>query len=224
VTYHPPALSPGTTIVLVRHGETESNVRQVWYGALDAPLTARGRRQVQVTAQRLAELHAQQPVEHFYVSPLPRAKSTAAAIEAAIGLQAEVEPGLREFSIGDWEGRTYKQLREIDKLWERWNADPAFAPPNGESPLAFSTRVAQVLEELAAKHSGASILAVSHGAVIATLLGKWLGSGPQDWRLFDPHNCAISLLEWDARRWQGRLVNDISHLPRDAVVLAAPEY
>ena len=63
-----------------------------------------------------------------------------------------VEDGLREFSIGDWEGRTYRDLIDNEQLWHRWAIDPTFTPPNGESPVSFGERAVAALEDLAARH------------------------------------------------------------------------
>ncbi len=127
---------------------------------------------------RVAPAHARRPI---YVSPLPRARSTAAAIAAALAITPVVTEGLREFSIGDWEGRTYRDLIDNEDLWGRWRADPGFAPPNGESPRSFTARVLHDLTPLVAKHPGELLLFVSHGGVIGCLLDAWLGEGRGDW-------------------------------------------
>jgi broad specificity phosphatase PhoE len=210
-----------TVLILVRHAETESNVNQRWYGALDAPLTERGRAQVAATAAAVAELTERYPPDVFYVSPLPRAQSTAAAIADAIDMPPAVEDELREFDLGDWEGRTFQDLRETEDLWGRWAADPSFAPPNGESPASFSQRVEAALQNLVARHPGETVLIVSHGAVIGNVLTRWLGDG-KDWRRWDPPNCSITVLERgmdshaDESAWKPILVNDVSHLQGDA--------
>jgi broad specificity phosphatase PhoE len=208
-----------TTMILVRHGETEANVKQVWQGSLDAPLTKRGMLQVEHTAGRIAELARNHPIDHFYVSPLPRARSTAAAIAAAIRQEPVIYDGVREFDLGDWEGRTFQDLRQHEDLWNHWAADPSFAPPNGESPISFGTRIRAAFETLAENHPDDTVLVVSHGGVIANLLASWLGDGPQDWRNFDTHNCAVSVLARTPESWQGIIVNDISHLPSAARVV-----
>ncbi len=213
-----------TRLILVRHGETEANVNQIWHGAMDAPLTERGRRQVAATATRLAQLHQTHAVDHLYVSPLPRAQSTAAAIAQAIGLEAEKVDGLREFSIGDWEGRAFRELREKEDLWGRWADDPHFAPPNGESPSSFNSRVVNAVQTLVTQHPDETIVAVSHGGVISSLLASFIGEGPDDWQRFDPHNCAISILDWDGAAWTPVLINDIDHLPASARADYVPDY
>jgi broad specificity phosphatase PhoE len=201
-----------TRLILVRHGETEANVSQIWHGALDAPLTPQGEAQVAAVSARLAALHAETPIEHFYVSPLSRARITAQAIADAIGLEPEIEEGLQEMSIGDWEGRTFAHLRDVDRLWERWKADPSFAPPNGESPLLFTTRVPGTFQKLVEAHPGETILVVSHGGVISNLLAQWLGKGPHDWQRWDPANCSITILDQQGDGWQAYCLNDIDHL------------
>lgn len=212
--------SSPTTLILVRHAETESNVNQVWHGRMDAPLTERGQKQVAATAKSIAGLNQRFPVDVLYVSPLPRAQTTAAAIADAIDKQPHVEEELREFDLGDWEGRTFQDLRDAENLWGRWAEDPTFAPPNGESPASFSQRVEQAMQSLVARHPGQTILVVSHGAVIGNALTRWFGESPQDWRRWDPPNCSISVLQSgeqsDEEAWQPILLNDVSHLPPQA--------
>lgn len=207
-----------TQLILVRHGETEANVSQVWHGALDAPLTERGRWQVSATASRVAQLQECSPVSAFYVSPQPRAQSTAAAIAAAIGREPTVEHDLREFDLGDWEGRSFQDLHDVEDLWGKWRVDPKFAPPNGESPHLFNLRAVGAVGMLARAHPNQTVLIVTHGGVICNVLASWLGAGPADWRNWEPHNCAITVLEGENGRWRGLLVNDISHLPAESSV------
>lgn len=205
-----------TRLIIVRHAETEANVRQVWQGSLDAPLTARGRAQTTATAARIADLAQAYPIDHFFVSPLPRAQSTAATIAQQLGKQPAIRDDLREFHLGVWEGRSFQDLRDNEQLWERWAVDPAFAPPEGESPMSFGNRAEQAFLALANDYPGSTVLAVSHGGLICNVLARWLGNGPQDWRNWEPHNCAVTILEQSGDAWRPILVNDISHLPPDA--------
>jgi|GEM_PF-4086479 len=73
-----------TKLFLVRHAETEANLKGLWYGSTDAPLTERGEKQVLATGQRMAELVQEHPLDAFYVSPLGRTQKTAAAITEQI--------------------------------------------------------------------------------------------------------------------------------------------
>lgn len=205
-----------TRLIVVRHGETEGNVSRVWHGAMDAPLTARGMAQAEATAAYLAQLHRVHPIDHLFVSPLPRTQSTAHKIAAAIGLPPVIMDGLREFSIGDWEGRAFQDLRETEDLWGKWSFDPEFTPPNGESILSFGRRVSAVFQALVTRYPNQTLLAVTHGGVIASLLASSIGQSPADWRRFDPDNCAVSILEWDGAQWTSLQINSIEHLPMAA--------
>lgn len=206
-----------TRLILVRHAETEANVSQLWQGDLDAPLTERGQQQVIATAARLAQVHLATPIHAFYASPLPRAQSTAVAIAAATGLPIFVENDLREFSLGQWEGRSLRELREVEDLWGRWAVEPAFAPPNGESPVSFNQRATQILGSLAVRHPGQRLLVVTHGAFISSVLSTLIEGDLGNWRAYDAPNCAISILAQQQNGWYGELLNDISHLPPSAL-------
>lgn len=213
-----------TKLILIRHAETEGNLNGVWNGVTDAPLTARGQGQIEATAQHISDLIGAHPLDHFYVSPMGRTRATAAAISQLIGMAPMIEHDLREFDLGDWEGRTLKELAEIENLWGTWAVDPTFAPPNGESPHSFKERSLQMIDTLVERHDSETILAVTHGGVIGNVLGRWFGSGNNDWARWEPHNCAISLLEFDGQRWAGNLINDISHLPGHLVVAQNHDY
>ena len=115
-------------------------------------------------------------------------------------------------------------MRYAKNLWGKWDADPSFAPPNGESPRSFNQRVLAILQELAARYPGQTILVVTHSGVICNALASWIGDGPGDWRSYDPHNCSISVLRQDNGDWQPLLVNDIGHLPLQARFDQTPQY
>jgi probable phosphoglycerate mutase len=201
-----------TRLILLRHGETEANVAQIWQGSLDAPLSPKGQAQVAATADRFQELVKTFPVDRIYVSPAGRAQRTAAPIVDVLGHPAQVHDPLREFDLGDWEGRSFQDLRETEDLWARWDRDPTFSPPNGESPATFHRRAVGALTELADAHPGETVLAVTHGGIIANALSEILGDGPHEWDRWEAHNCAITVLERNGDGWHGVLVNDIDHL------------
>jgi probable phosphoglycerate mutase len=208
-----------TRFILIRHAETEANVsKKVWQGASDTPLTIRGEVQVEATAAQVAVLHHRDAIDAFYVSTLPRARRSADAISRAIGLPVQVDHALREFDLGEWEGRTFAELEESENLWKRWQADPHFAPPGGESTFSFQQRIMTAFEGLASAHPSQSVLVVTHGGVIRNLLGLWIGNGPDDWKGWKASNCSITILEMRDQRWHLILLNDTSHLPPEAVV------
>lgn len=215
-----------TTLILVRHGETEANLQQLWYGSMDAPLTARGEQQIVATARHFGMRAKEQQIDAFYVSPLGRTRKTARAIAQAIGMEPTVFDELREFDLGDWEGRSLFDLQETEDLWERWKADPAFAPPNGESPQSFGERSLRVARHLADTHPGQTILAVTHGGIVCNVMAAWVGNGLDEWAKWEPHYCAITILQWERERgrWRALAFSDIAHLPAELIVHQEPPY
>lgn len=199
-------------LILVRHGETKADRGNIWHGTLDGPLTAHGQAQIEATARRLQQIHAEMPIDHIYMSPLGRTRRTAQAIADAIGVVPQIDDGLREMSIGEWEGRTIHQLRDEHQLWERWQADPTFTPPGGESPHSFSQRVPLPFTSFLESHPGKVVAAVTHGGVISSLLAQWFGEGPRDWTRWDPANCAVTILDRAGDGWTIYCVNDTGHL------------
>lgn len=130
-----PAAHPPATLVVVRHGETSANTDGIWHGSTDTALTPRGRAQAERVAARLARECADAVA--VYASDLRRARDTADPIARALGLEVITWHGLREFDLGSWEGKTYRELLTEHRPWEHMRADPHFAPHGGESPLAW---------------------------------------------------------------------------------------
>ena len=89
------------TFYFLRHGETESNARELVAGSLDTDLTALGRKQ----ALEAAALLAKEPITAVYSSPLRRARDTALPVAERLKLPVVVLPGLAERTWGALEGQ-----------------------------------------------------------------------------------------------------------------------
>jgi broad specificity phosphatase PhoE len=167
-----------TTLLLVRHGETDWNAERRWQGHADVPLNARGHAQ----AQTLAEQLAAQPVDAIYASDLSRARDTAAAVAARLGVEVVVDPDLREIDVGPIEGLTAEEARDF----EGWQ---------GEPKEAHAERVLRAVRRIAERHPGERVLVVTHGGSLRRVhehLG--LESGPFE-------NCVV----WACVHENGRL-------------------
>lgn len=207
-----------TKLILIRHAETEGNFNGVWNGVTDAPLTTRGQQQIEAVARHVARLLAEQAIDHFYTSPMGRAQKTAAAISTALGRSPVIHEELREFDLGDWEGRSMKELGEVEKLWEIWAANPHFAPPNGESPDGFSRRAVKIIHELAEQHAGETVLVVTHGGIISCSIAYWIESELNEWEKWEPHNCSLTILEHVEGQWRLVAFSDVGHLAPSLIV------
>jgi broad specificity phosphatase PhoE len=178
-------------LTLVRHGETTANLEGVWHGSTDGPLTERGREQALRVAGFLLERCAD--AEALYASPLLRARETARAIAEALGLELRLDPGLAEYHLGSWEGKTYRELHERHRLWDEIRRDPDFAPHGGESPRQVTERLTQALLRIGGSHAGRRVIVVAHGGALSMALAAILDGDYTRWRRVMA-NCAVSEL------------------------------
>ena len=155
-------------ISFVRHGETAHNREGKFQGRADVELSARGLEQVARLATRLSTSE----ITAVYSSPLARARQTAMAIAAVAGCEVEADDRLIELDYGEWDGLP---LGDIDAhQWAAWRADPAFAPPGGESLVAVTARVESFCRERLADRE-ADVVAVSHVSPIKAAVCWALG-------------------------------------------------
>lgn len=157
-----------TSIILVRHGETAWNAERRLQGHTDIALSGHGRRQ----ATALAGALAGEKLDAIYASDLSRARETAEAVAARLGLEVIIDPRLRERCYGAFEGMLYSQVaRTYPAEWEAWQArDIDALPPEGERRAEtfrqFHARAHGALLDLARRHPGQHIAVVSHGGVL----------------------------------------------------------
>ncbi len=153
-----------TTLLLIRHGETAWNAEHRIQGHLDIPLSLTGIQQ----AARLANRLAGEPIAAVYSSELARAWLTAEPLAERLGLDVIAEPRLRERSFGIFEGQTLDEIeRNHPEDFRRWRArDSAWAMAGGETGQVLIDRVLQALHDLAARHAGGTVAAVTHGGVL----------------------------------------------------------
>lgn len=135
-------------IWLARHGETAYNAERRFQGQGPVPLSERGREQ----ALELAAAAAQHDLASLWSSPLPRARQTAEAVAARLGLEIRDEPRLMETDAGDWTDRSFDEVEAEDP--ERFAAfvagDPGFTFPGGESFHDQQARVVAALADIRA--------------------------------------------------------------------------
>lgn len=139
----------------LRHGETDWNGAGRWQGRTDVPLNARGEDQARAAGPLLQGAG----IEVICTSPLLRARRTADLVAEALAVPVIEIPGLEEFSVGPYEGRT-------EGHWlESWRADGL---EDGIEPFpAFRGRVAAAVNR-ALDRPGA-VLVVAHGGVFWAL-------------------------------------------------------
>ena len=204
-----------TTLLLVRHAETEDNVSMRLSGWTDTDLSSRGEDQIELLADHFNRQHGH--IDALYSSPLIRARRTAEAIGALTGHTPILLDDLREMYFGELDGRPFEELRgayahllEADESSEI--AD--FVWPSGESRSGFTARVLRVTSEIARRHPGRAVGVVTHGGLIATLLTILHGESAANWRKWVVPNASLSEILWDSASDTGALIRhgDASHL------------
>ena len=188
-------------LFVVRHGETESNAARV-FQLPATPLSARGRRQAERLADRLAPLG----IASILTSDLARAVETAGTIAGRTGATIATDPLLRERDFGDIRGTPYDAL----------GRDPFaldYQPPNGESWPVFRSRVADAWAAVTRFAAGATgnVVVVTHGLVCRALVEQHLAlpadaAPPVLWG-----NTALTEVE-PAPPWTIRLLACTAHL------------
>ncbi|MGN0867068.1 MAG: histidine phosphatase family protein [Oligosphaeraceae bacterium] len=203
-------------ILLIRHGETRENLKGVLQGQQEGELNRTGLRQATALAEALYRAH----LDACYVSDLARAVDTAAIILAAghRELQPVLEPGLREWSLGELEGRPHQEIRQSHpELMRAFHHEPEqdFPVPGGESPRRFRQRVWECLDRLARQHQpGQQILLVTHGATLGKIFQLATGPLPPGNHIPLPDNASLSILQFfpGENAWQLVAWNQTSHL------------
>jgi ribonuclease H / adenosylcobalamin/alpha-ribazole phosphatase len=196
---------------LVRHGETAENLKMTYLGIRDEPLNEMGIWQ----AQRVGEALSQFPLRLIVSSPLRRAADTAARIKEASGVELWTDVRLTEGSFGRWEGLTRDEVLKLGtkdaEMLARWESDPSYAPPEGESMESQQKRLLQLIEELYQEYGNSSIVLVSHVGPIKAFLSAVLGIPLQVSRRMFLDPGTISVVEWGAHPFL-RLFNSHAHL------------
>ncbi len=181
-------------LYLVRHGQTEYNASNLFFGITDAPLTPKGEEQAQHMAEKLKDI----TFDHCYCSPLIRAKDTAQAILNKNDHPFEVEllQELREVDFGEWETLSFSQIME--KFPENLNSyvtnffDHTFT--GGQSIADFLGKVKDFLTMLQNKEPYGRILIVSHIGVIGAILNLLLFKDIKDLFVFNIPTGGLSVV------------------------------
>ena len=161
------------TVLLVRHGTTATTGKILPGRAPGLHLAEAGRAQAEAAAARIGALA---DVRAVYASPLERAQETAAPIARATSRRVRTVEGLNECDFGAWTGRKLAELRRL-AAWEQVQRNPSgFRFPGGESFAEMQTRIWGALDQLAARHRGGAIVAVSHADPIKAAVAQAVGT------------------------------------------------
>lgn len=194
------------TLVLVRHGESEGNIRRIMQGHLDLPLTDAGREQARLVAARLASM----PVAAIYSSPLSRSFETAQAIAGRCAVEVQAVAALREGGWGEAQGLTWT---EVAARWDISGGRPlAEVIPGAETPESLRSRAAAAVDELLDRHASDLAVCVTHAGTLAQLVAHLIGMPEGQLPRLRTGNTAVTIVEGNAASPVITLLNDMCHL------------
>ena len=203
-----------TTLLVIRHGETQSNAEQRYQGHGDSSLTEMGRNQVKALGFRMKAFQFNSLIS----SDLGRAQETAAIIARFTGHTVETDGRIRERNYGVLEGLTVPEIKAkhseiLDKLDQN---DPEYMIPRGESHRQHYERNASFINDLLNQRAGTNIALIVHGGVLDSIF-RYVAGLPLDRpRCFTTNNASLTIVShgnfYGTTRWVIERWNDVGHL------------
>ncbi len=201
-----------TTVFLVRHGQTKSNITGYFMGWSNEDINDPGYAQVRSLSSRLAKF----PVAAIYTSPLKRAMNTARILAEPHKLELNVLDDLTEIGLGDWQGLHRDEVsQKWPEIWSQSRIDPSVVTfPNGENFQQLTERAVRAFNRMVADSTNRHILAVTHDAVIRVLAAHVLGTSNSIYRHMEINNASLSVIRVEDDRMRLVTLNDTAHLDR----------
>lgn len=156
-----------TTLLIIRHGQSVSNIWGVFTGNLDLALTDQGLQQAQITADYIVENFK---VDAVYSSDLCRARDTGKAVADRLGLEVQTDRRLREIYAGQWEGRSFNELSEHFPNYMVFRTDIGnCVTDGGETVAQLADRVLEGFYDIAKANDGKTVVIATHATPIRAI-------------------------------------------------------
>lgn len=177
-------------LILVRHGLSEWNAGGRVQGQADPPLSPEGREE----ALRLAPLVRAEGPQLVVASDLARARDTAALLDAGA---VETDARWRESAMGDWTGRSARELlADPSGAFARWR-EGRERPPGGESFADMRARAGAAVRDLVARGLGCAVV-VTHGGPVRAAVAELAALAP--WALVPVPNACMTVVDTTSGR------------------------
>lgn len=180
-------------IFLVRHARPElPHGGRVYYGHTDYPLSETG---IQ-TAKRLNRDLDSIEFSRVYASDLERARHTAELTAPGNTPDIIVTPELREIYMGEWEGKSYDEVRaEWEEIFEKRGAEfDKVPPPGGESFVVLQKRAVLAFKKILEESPSGNILVISHAAFIWSVMCHYFAFNLKELFFYPLDFCGLHLL------------------------------
>ncbi len=167
-----------TKIILVRHGQSESNVSHHFACHFDSPLSALGRKQAEAVADYLVPRYK---IDKVYASTVSRTQDTVRPTAERLGLTITPDAGLLEINCGEWENRPTADLMANDPTFSLWGRDMAHVQcPGGENMQELFARANATVCRIAEENEGKTLLLASHWTPTCAIVTKACGGDVAD--------------------------------------------
>ena len=182
-------------IYIVRHGQTDSNLRWACIGHKDVALNSTGEVQARMLAEKLRDVS----FDIVYTSPLSRAVNT---IMPTVNIRKDIKLvmnyGLIERDFGIMDDMNFDEIKEkFPDEYKKWMSDRIFyRPPEGESIEDLQMRAGEAMDKIINAHKEDNILIVTHKAIARTILAHLLGLSPEQSGIFEPDNGRIAVVDF----------------------------
>jgi len=199
------------TIHLIRHGQTDFNLRNIIQGSgVNSHLNETGIQQAKLFFENYKLL----PYQHIYTSQLNRAiQSVDNFIQ--MGLKHSNLEGLNEINWGIMEGKESTPERHIEyqKIVTQWtNGNLDIAIGGGETPNQLYARQKIALEAIMQQTDEELILICMHGRAIRSFLCMLTGTPLQEMEKWNHHNLCLYELSYNGSNFEILKENDVAHL------------
>ena len=199
-----------TRIYFIRHGESKSNLITQFAGSLDMPLTEKGEKQAELTAEFLRDV----PFTAVYASDLSRAYATGLATARLHRIPIYGEASLREIYAGQWEGKTYAELERLfPDSYGVWRTQIGLACcPDGETVAQLQQRVSACVDAIVRRHAGETVCIATHATPIRVMECLWTGTSLERMHTVPwVSNASVTVAEYDEAGCGTLLERDIHH-------------
>lgn len=199
-----------TNILLVRHGQTDSNVKDYYMGWSAEDLNETGYTQARRLSARLAKL----PITAVYTSPLQRVVSTANILAEPHKLAPNAWQDLIEINVGDWQGLHTNEIKQKwPGLYQQWQIDPSdIIMPNGESLNEVTERAVRALKQILEANWEKQALIVTHDIIVKVIVAYALGVTNRIYRRFRISNASLTNIMIADGDYRILTLNDTAHL------------
>ncbi|MFH1744761.1 MAG: class I tRNA ligase family protein, partial [bacterium] len=169
-----------TKLILVRHGESENNVKDIISDKIDKySLTKKGREEIKEASKKIKkEIAGSKEETIIFSSPILRVRESAEIIAKELGLDFQLSDGIKEMNFGSWNDQDEKLLSINDKLRQQYDQSSAFDKwkfkrgGDGESSAEIGERVYDWFLETLKENAGKTIIIISHGDPVIDFVNK----------------------------------------------------